>query len=93
MSPTSLRVRRAIVFLAAVAIVIIGSLRGWRAPVVTGFAIAVVVAVVEMIWLLVKDQVAGAVLVGLAGVILIVFGAFAERSLRRNGRGATPPGP
>jgi hypothetical protein len=71
------------VFLAAVAIVIVGSWRGWRAPVVTGATIAVVVAIVEMIWLIVDGQIAGALLVGLAGVTLIIFGAFAERSLRR----------
>jgi hypothetical protein len=71
------------VFLAAVAIVIVGSWRGWRAPVVTGGTIAVVVAIVEMVWLLIEGQIFGAFLVGLAGVILIIFGAFAERSLRR----------
>jgi hypothetical protein len=71
------------VFLAAVAIVIVGSWRGWRAPVVTGATIAVVVAIVEMIWLIIEGQIAGALLVGLAGVTLIIFGAFAERSLRR----------
>jgi hypothetical protein len=71
------------VFLGAVAIVIVGSWRGWRAPVVTGATIAVGVAIVEMVWLLIEGQIAGAFLVGLAGVTLIVFGAFAERSLRR----------
>ena len=71
------------VFLGAVAIVIVGSWRGWRAPVVTGATIAVGVAIVEMIWLLIDGQIAGALLVGLVGITLIVFGAFAERSLRR----------
>jgi hypothetical protein len=71
------------VFLGAVAIVIVGSWRGWRAPVVTGATIAVGVAIVEMVWLLIEGQIAGAFLVGLAGVTLIVFGAFAERGLRR----------
>ena len=71
------------VFLGAVAIVIVGSWRGWRAPVVTGATIAVGVAIVEMIWLLIEGQIAGAFLVGLVGVTLIVFGALAERSLRR----------
>ncbi|HEY7226277.1 MAG TPA: hypothetical protein VH561_22095 [Micromonosporaceae bacterium] len=80
------------VFLAAVTIVIVGSLRGWRAPLVTGFAIAVVVAIVEMVSLLIDGHIVRAVLVGCAGVILIVFGAFTERNLRRNGRpaGASP---
>jgi hypothetical protein len=72
------------VFLGAVAIVIVGSLRGWRAPVVAGSTIAVGVAIVEMVRLFLEGQVAGALLVGLAGVTLIVFGAFAERRLRRN---------
>jgi hypothetical protein len=71
------------VFLGAVAIVIVGSWRGWRAPVVTGATIAVGVAIVEMVWLLIEGQIAGAFLVGLAGVTLIVLGAFAERGLRR----------
>jgi hypothetical protein len=76
--------RWAAVFFAAVAVVIAGSLRGWgRAPVFTGFGIAVIVAMFKMIWLLRDHNVAGALLVGLAGVFLIVFGAFAERRLRR----------
>jgi hypothetical protein len=71
------------VFLAAVATVILGTWLGRRAPVVAGAAVAVVVALVEMIWLLVEGQIAGAVFVALAGATLIVFGAFAERRLRR----------
>jgi hypothetical protein len=71
------------VFLAAVATVILGTWRGRRAPVVAGAAVAVVVAVVEMIWLLIAGQIAGAVFVALAGATLIVFGALAERRLRR----------
>jgi hypothetical protein len=74
------------VFLAAVATVIIGTWRGRRAPVVAGAAVAVVVALVEMIWLLIEGQIAGALFVAIAGATLIVFGAFAERRLRRPGR-------
>ena len=44
--------------------------------------IAIVVAVAEMIQLLRRGQMAGAILVGLAGVVLIIFGAIAERRLR-----------
>jgi hypothetical protein len=75
--------RWVLVFFGAVGVVIVGALRGWRAPVVTGAATAVLVAVVEMVWLLLDDRIAGALLVGLAGSLLIVFGAFAERRLRR----------
>jgi len=70
------------VFLVAVVTVIIGSWRGRQAPVVTGSAVAVVVAITEMIYLLLDEEIFGALLVGLAGVVLIVFGAMAERRLR-----------
>ncbi len=70
------------VFLVAVGAVIIGSWRGRQAPVVTGATVAVVVAITEMIYLLLDEKIFGALLVGLAGVVLIVFGALAERRLR-----------
>ena len=70
------------VFLIAVATVIIGSWRGRQAPAVTGAAVVMVVAVVEMIRLLLAGAIAGALLVALAGVVLIVFGAISERRRR-----------
>jgi hypothetical protein len=70
------------VFLIAVGCVIVGSWRGRQAPVWTGAAVAVVVASTEMIYLLLDREIFGALLVGLAGVVLIVFGAIAERRLR-----------
>jgi hypothetical protein len=53
-----------------------------RAPAVTGTVIALVVALAEMIKLLVQGRIAGAVLVALAGVVLIVIGAVSEQKLR-----------
>jgi len=70
------------VFVVAVAAVIIGSWRGRQAPAVTGAAVAMVVAIVEMIRFLLAGEIAGALLVALAGVVLIVFGAIAERRRR-----------
>ena len=70
------------VFLAAIATVILGAAYRLRAPVVTGAAIALVVALAEMIKLLVQGRTAGAVLVALAGVVLIVVGAISEQRLR-----------
>ena len=49
---------------------------------VTGAAVALVVALTEMIRLLIQGRIAGAVLVALAGVVLIVFGAVSEQKLR-----------
>src|SRR5690606_30105488 len=69
-------------FVVAIVIVLLGSWRRRRAPVVTGATVAVVVALVEMIRLLVRGAVAGAILVGVAGVILIAFGALSEKRLR-----------
>ena len=70
------------VFVVAVAAVIIGSWRARQAPAVTGAAVAIVVAIVEMIRFLLAGEIAGALLVALAGVVLIVFGAIAERRRR-----------
>ncbi|MDT5027086.1 MAG: hypothetical protein QOE61_3512, partial [Micromonosporaceae bacterium] len=69
-------------FAAAIVTVILGSWRRRRAPVVAGAGVAVVVAVTEMIRLLVQGAIAGAVLVAVAGLILIVFGALSEQRLR-----------
>jgi hypothetical protein len=69
-------------FAAAIVTVIIGSWRRRRAPVVSGAAVAVVVAVTEMIRLLIRGAIAGAVLVAVAGLVLIVFGALSEKRLR-----------
>jgi len=70
------------VLLLAVGTVLVGTWRGRRAPVIVGGVTAVAVALVEMIWLLVKGIYGGALFVAAAGVVLIVFGAFAERRLR-----------
>ncbi len=69
-------------FGAAIATVVIGSWRRRRAPVVTGAAVAVIVALVEMIKLLARGQLAGAILVAAAGGVLVAFGALSERRLR-----------
>jgi hypothetical protein len=69
-------------FAAAIATVIVGSWRRRRAPVVTGATVAVLVAVTEMIRLLIEGAVAGAILVAIAGLILIGFGAVSEKRLR-----------
>jgi hypothetical protein len=71
------------VFGVALAVVVLGTMRGWRAPVVTGSLIAVVVAIVKMVRFIVNGDYGGALIVALAGVALIVIGAFSERSLRR----------
>jgi hypothetical protein len=75
--------RFVLVFFGAVGIVIVGALRGWRAPVVTGATTAVVVAIVEIVWRIKYGEIGRALFVALAGALLIVFGAFAERRLRR----------
>ena len=67
---------------AAVVTVILGSWRRRVAPVVTGAVVAVVVAVTEMIRLLLSGAIAGALLVAVAGIVLIVFGALSEQRLR-----------
>jgi hypothetical protein len=74
--------RWATLFAAAVVAVILGSWRRRHAPVVSGAGVAVVVAVTEMIRLLVRGAIAGAILVAVAGVVLIVFGALSEQRLR-----------
>ena len=70
-------------FVAAIGVVLIGVWRRRLAPVVTGAAVAIVVALVEMIRLLLRGSVAGAILVAVAGVVLIAFGALSEQRLRR----------
>jgi hypothetical protein len=72
---------------AAVLTVIVGSGRRLSAPVVTGSAVAVVVALVEMIRLLSRGQIAGGLLVAVAGGVLVGFGAISERR-RRGGPGS-----
>jgi hypothetical protein len=72
---------------AAVLTVIVGSWRRLSAPVVTGSTVAVVVALVEMIRLLSRGQVAGGLLVAVAGGVLVGFGAISERR-RRGGPGS-----
>jgi len=69
-------------FAAAIVTVIMGSWRRRHAPVVTGGSVAVIVAVTEMIRLLIQGAIAGAVLVAVAGVVLIVFGGVSEKRLR-----------
>ena len=69
-------------FAVAIAAVIIGSWRRRPAPVVTGATVAIVVAVIEMIRLLVEGGLAGAILVAVAGAVLIAFGAVSEKRLR-----------
>jgi nitrate reductase gamma subunit len=67
----------------SVAIVIVGAWRGLLAPEVVGSAVAVVVTITEMIRLLAAGQIGGAVLVALAGAILVAFGAVFETRRRR----------
>jgi hypothetical protein len=69
-------------FAVAVLTVIVGSSRGLRAPVMTGGVVVVIVAVAEMIRFLVRGQIAGALLVALAGGILVGFGARSEQRRR-----------
>jgi hypothetical protein len=78
-----LLLRWVLVFFGAVGIVIVGALRGWRAPVVTGSTTAVVVAIAEIVWRIRYGEIGRALFIALAGALLIVFGAFAERRLRR----------
>ncbi len=49
---------------------------------VAGSAIVIAVAVIEMVRLLLRGAVAGAILVAVAGVALIVAGALSEKRLR-----------
>jgi hypothetical protein len=79
--------RWVILLVAAVLTVIVGSWRRLSAPVVTGSTVAVVVALVEMIRLLSRGQVAGGLLVAVAGGVLVGFGAISERR-RRGGPGS-----
>ena len=74
------------VFVVAVAIVIVGSWRRLQAPALAGAAVAVVVAVTEMIRLLAAGQIFGAVLVALGGAILVLFGAISETRRRSSRR-------
>ncbi len=67
---------------AAVVTVIVGSYRGRSAPVIIGSSVALIVALAEMIRLLVRGEVAGALLVALAGGVLVGFGALRERRRR-----------
>ncbi|HEX6870040.1 MAG TPA: hypothetical protein VF163_02990 [Micromonosporaceae bacterium] len=69
-------------FASAIVIVILGTWRRRLAPVVTGSTVALIVAVVETIKLLLSGAIAGAILLGVAGLILIVFGALSEQRLR-----------
>jgi hypothetical protein len=73
-------------FVVAVLTVIVGSYRGHNAPVTVGGVVVVVVALVEMVRLLARGQTAGALLVALAGGVLVVFGAQRERDRRRRTR-------
>jgi hypothetical protein len=66
----------------AVVVVIIGSSLRLSAPVQVGSAVAVVVALVEAIRLLAHGQVAGGLLVAIAGAVLVGFGAVSERRRR-----------
>ena len=69
-------------FAAAIVTVIVGSWRRRRAPVVSGSTVAVAVALTEMVRLLIEGEVAGAILVAVAGLVLIGFGAMYEQRLR-----------
>jgi hypothetical protein len=73
---------------AAVLAVIVGSAQRQSAPVVTGSTVAVLVALVEMIRLLARGQVAGGLLVAVAGGVLVAFGALSEQRRRT---GTTSP--
>jgi hypothetical protein len=70
-------------FAVSIVVILVGSWRRRRAPVVAGAAVAIVVAVTEMIRFLAGGEVGGAILVAVAGVILIGFGALSEQRLRR----------
>jgi integral membrane sensor domain MASE1 len=49
---------------------------------VAGASVALVVAVIEMVRLVVQGAIAGAILVAVAGMVLIVSGALSEKRLR-----------
>jgi hypothetical protein len=70
------------VFLTAIMTVILGAVYRLLAPVVTGTSVAMVVALAESIKLLSRGQTAGAVLVLIAGAVLIAVGAVSEQKLR-----------
>jgi hypothetical protein len=70
-------------FAAAIVTVIVGTYRRRRAPVVTGAVVALVVALVEMIRFLARGQIAAALLVAVAGAVLVGFGGLSERRRRR----------
>ena len=70
--------RWVILLVAAVVSVIVGASLRLSAPVKVGSAVAVVVALVEAIRLLAQGQVAGGLLVAIAGAVLVVFGAVSE---------------
>jgi hypothetical protein len=76
-----------VLFAAAVGTVIVGSLRRRQAPVVAGATVAIVVAVTELVRLLIAGSIVGAVLVAVAGLVLVVFGALSEQRLRGALRG------
>src|SRR5262249_48648789 len=66
----------------SVVTVIIGARLRLSAPVQVGSSVAVVVALVEAIRLLAHGQVAGGLLVAIAGGVLVGFGAVSERRRR-----------
>jgi hypothetical protein len=68
-------------FAAAIGAVIVGSWRRRRAPAVIGSSVAVAVAITEMARFLARGEIGGALLVALAGIVLIVFGATYEKRL------------
>jgi hypothetical protein len=74
--------RRGLLFVGAVLTVIVGSWRRRQAPVVTGSAVAVVVALYFLLLLWISGTVAGYLLFALAGLVLIVLGAVYEKRLR-----------
>src|SRR5262249_36317990 len=80
--------RWVILLVVAVVTVIVGASLRLSAPVQVGSAVAVVVALVEAIRLLARGQVAGGLLVAIAGAVLVGFGAVSERR-RRSRTGPT----
>jgi len=74
--------RRGLLFVGAVVTVIVGSWRRRQAPVITGSAVAVVVALYFLMLLWISGTVAGYLLFALAGLVLIVLGAVYEKRLR-----------
>jgi hypothetical protein len=74
--------RWSLLLAAAVATVILGSWRQRHAPVVVGTTVAVAVVLTEAVRLVLAGRIAGAVMVGLAGLALVVSGALSEQRLR-----------